>query len=160
MEFIKRWILPIIILMVIIITTKCLSDLLSYEQWVFAAISSFSIVIFYIYNFYHIEAELSKSHKYDMALIPVIYLLFLILLAGLFAFCLGAMNSFLNTGTAMSVFEYFYYCVISLTSVGYGDVLPITSADKVFAITMALVGTLHMIIFVSVLVGKVSVLKK
>ncbi|WP_162097776.1 potassium channel family protein, partial [Vibrio anguillarum] len=91
-----------------------------------------------------------------MIMVPTIYITMLVIVGVLFSTILLGMNSFLNTGKYIPAFKYFYYCIISLTSVGYGDLSPGNDADRIVAIAMSLVGTLHMIIFISVIVSKLN----
>lgn len=53
-------------------------------------------------------------------------------------------------------FEAFYYCLITLTTVGYGELHPAGYKGQMLASSMALVGTTHMIMFISILVSNLK----
>lgn len=149
--YIKIFILPVLLVMGAIILLSCIDDKDKYSL-----IASFLVGVYYITTFYFIQNKLSYSHRFDMVMVPTIYITMLVIVGVLFSTILLGMNSFLNTEKYISSFEYFYYCIISLTSVGYGDLSPGNDADRIVAIAMSLVGTLHMIIFISVIVSKLN----
>jgi len=49
--------------------------------------------------------------------------------------------------------HFFYYSFVTLTTLGYGDITPITSAARSFSILEAIIGQLYIAILVSRLVG-------
>lgn len=57
-----------------------------------------------------------------------------------------------NFGT----FESFYFCLITLTTVGYGEFHPSGYTGQILSSSMALVGTIHMIMFISILVSNLK----
>ncbi|WED28119.1 potassium channel family protein [Vibrio sp. DW001] len=151
-----NWVFPILVITPLIMYLHVFVE----NSTVYALTSACMIFIYYVFTFFRLESTLSKTHRYDMAMIPVVYVLVLIIVAALFSFPFIMTNAFLNTGKYISSFDIFYYCMISLTSVGYGDLSPVSTAERILAIGMSLVGTLHMVMFISVLVGKLSVLNK
>ncbi len=65
-----------------------------------------------------------------------------------FAFTAGPASSHTMTGlTAL------YYSLITLTTVGYGDIVPISGAARMLAATEAMTGTLYMAVLVARLVS-------
>lgn len=50
--------------------------------------------------------------------------------------------------------EYIYYAFITLTTVGYGDVVPLTAAARSVAILISVTGQLYIAVVIAVLVGK------
>jgi len=46
-----------------------------------------------------------------------------------------------------------YYSVITITTLGYGDIAPVTEVAKAFAALEALVGQLYLVVVVAWLVG-------
>ncbi len=57
--------------------------------------------------------------------------------------------------TVKSFLDAVYFAVTTMTTVGFGDVLPITSAGKVLAIIMMLIGTGFYVSFTAVLASLV-----
>jgi voltage-gated potassium channel Kch len=45
--------------------------------------------------------------------------------------------------------DYFYYEIITFTTVGYGDIIPATAQGKLLAICTALLGATHGVTFVA-----------
>ena len=47
--------------------------------------------------------------------------------------------------------DYFYYEIITFTTVGYGDIVPLTTQEKLLAICTALLGAAHGVTFVAII---------
>jgi Ion channel len=52
--------------------------------------------------------------------------------------------------------EYFYYSFVTLTTTGYGDIIPMRQESKSLAVLIAVSGQLYIAIIISMLVGKYS----
>jgi len=67
----------------------------------------------------------------------------------------GSFNLINSQGTihAFKVDELIYYSYTTLTTLGYGDIRPITSHARTFAISEAIIGQLYLTILVARLVG-------
>jgi hypothetical protein len=52
------------------------------------------------------------------------------------------------------VSEYIYYVFITMCTVGYGDIVPLTSSARSIAVLMSVTGQFYMAIIISMLVGK------
>lgn len=65
-----------------------------------------------------------------------------------------------NIGTAtahsLSQFEAYYFSFITLSTVGYGDITPLTNGARTLAMTEAMTGTLYMAVLISRLVALYS----
>ena len=46
--------------------------------------------------------------------------------------------------------DYFYYEIITFTTVGYGDIIPSTAQGKLFAMCTALLGATHGVSYVAI----------
>ncbi len=57
-------------------------------------------------------------------------------------------------GVAKGFHDYLYFSFVSLTTLGYGDVTPVSSLAKSVTISIAVVGQFYMTILVAILVGK------
>jgi hypothetical protein len=65
-----------------------------------------------------------------------------------FAFTAGA-----TTPHTLSQFEAYYFSFITLTTVGYGDIVPLSSGARTLAMVEAMTGTLYMAVLISRLVA-------
>ena len=60
----------------------------------------------------------------------------------------------LNLSQVQSNFAAFkYYSFVTITTLGYGDIVPVSEVAKAFAITEAVVGQLYLVVAVAWLVG-------
>jgi voltage-gated potassium channel len=57
------------------------------------------------------------------------------------------------SGVATTPSEYIYYSFVTITSLGYGDIVPVSSASKIVAIFAGVSGVLFSAIFIAALVG-------
>ena len=57
-------------------------------------------------------------------------------------------------GTAVSFHDYLYFSFVTLTTLGYGDVTPVSEAAKSIAVLIAIAGQFYLTILVAMLVGK------
>lgn len=64
-------------------------------------------------------------------------------------------SAFLNvrTETAATESEQLYYCFVTLTGLGYGDIVPTTAVARLIAVLNSLTGVLFLAIFISSLMG-------
>lgn len=81
------------------------------------------------------------------------------LLIGFFGASLIEMMDFHHPGSFMmadshSSFDYYYFSFISLISVGYGDIVPLSSSAKSLTVIISLVGQFYMAIGLASFVGK------
>ena len=70
---------------------------------------------------------------------------------GAFVFTVGA-----TTPHLLSQFEAYYFSFITLSTVGYGDITPLTNGARTLAMTEAMTGTLYMAVLISRLVALYS----
>ena len=56
--------------------------------------------------------------------------------------------------TAQGFHDYLYFSFVTMTTLGYGDVTPISSTAKSTTIIIAVAGQLYLTILVAMLVGK------
>jgi hypothetical protein len=50
--------------------------------------------------------------------------------------------------------ELFYYTFITLTTIGYGDIAPLSEAARNFAILLGLVGQFYNTVLIAIIIGK------
>ncbi len=63
-------------------------------------------------------------------------------------------SSFSNTAGPLDSFDYLYFSFVTMSTLGYGDILPITQASKSVVILITLCGQIYMSLVVAVVVGK------
>ena len=64
-------------------------------------------------------------------------------------------NSFLfHTGLEPKIDDFTYYSFVTMTTLGYGDITPISAPGKALAIFLSISGPLYLAIVVGVIVGK------
>lgn len=65
-------------------------------------------------------------------------------------------NAFLNqiTGKPPNPTDLLYFCFVTLTSLGYGDIIPITQPAKIITMLTALSGVLFLAVFISSLISR------
>lgn len=67
-------------------------------------------------------------------------------------------SSFSNTiNHHGSISQFFYFSLVTLTTVGYGDIIPMTPVARSFATLQAMVGQIYLTVLVAKLVGMHSV---
>ncbi len=74
-------------------------------------------------------------------------------LSGLVAILLTAGTIFYWREEGWSILDSLYFSVITLTTIGYGDMAPTSSASKVFTIVYVLIGLGVLVSFLSVVAG-------
>lgn len=116
-----------------------------------------SVLIFcsYIYNLKLFNDNLSDAANKTW-IVPLIYSLVLLLVSVFYSIPVRWLEGVKEN---FGVFESFYYCLITLTTVGYGEFHPSGYAGQVLSSSMAIVGTIHMIMFISILVSNLKIKK-
>ncbi|WP_419644457.1 potassium channel family protein [Thiolapillus sp.] len=51
-------------------------------------------------------------------------------------------------------FQMWYFSMVTLTTLGYGDIVPVSMAARVFVVLEAILGQLYLAILISGLIGK------
>jgi hypothetical protein len=88
------------------------------------------------------------------------YLIIALLWAGLYALHERILPGGLVDSSKMVLNEaegdYLYYSFITLTTTGYGEVLPISPSARLLASLQAVTGTLYLAVFIAALLGRSS----
>lgn len=110
-------------------------------------ISNLKILIKLIKNPMHIKGK-NKNINSSIAIISIL-LLFMVILNLFLATCLINQiypESFANVYTS---FDLFYYTVITFTTIGYGDIIPLTIPAKLISIVISTTSVVCITIFLS-----------
>ena len=83
-----------------------------------------------------------------------VYLLFAVFFGGVHQFFGAFVTPYLNgTGDPASASDVLYFSVITLTTVGFGDITPASEVARSVTVTEALVGQLYLVSVVAAVVG-------
>ncbi len=122
-------------------------------------ITNFFLFIYFGYILYVLIRHMIKNRGVDLNMILMaitIYLLFAICGGFLFAILNGIYDNAYNISedVSFSLMDYIYYSFITLTTLGYGDVLPLREETRIPAALLATGGQFYIAVVVAVLVGK------
>lgn len=147
-KFILCWIL--------VAAFSAVSVLLTAERYeIYATFLSVLIFSSYIYTLKLFIQNFSDL-KDKLWVVPLIYSAMLVFLSIFFSMPVMWLE---GTNIKTGIFEAFYYCLITLTTVGYGEFHPAGYRGQILSSSMALVGTTHMIMFISILVSNLRTYK-
>ena len=148
-RFFKFFFVTFGLILVSLVCTAAKSSLGLYSQ---ILASSFIIGSYiYILNFLRENIEIEENKYWQ---IPLFYIFVLMMLALAFVPMVYMAKESFIIGGITSEFDAFYFNIITLSSVGYGELHPINMAGKIISISMAVLGSLHMIVFLSLLLDK------
>lgn len=164
LDFVKR---AQKILIISGILTICLNWMNHFiDNNVLSLVFAFSFLFYNLFIVVFMIRHVAKSEKVDITII--INSINGYLLLGILGALLLAMSNevqklvyHLDTetihfagGAAKGFHDYLYYSFVTLTTLGYGDVTPVSSFAKSVAMTIAVSGQFYMTILVAILVGK------
>lgn len=125
----------------------------------FELLNRLLFVSYYVFVSINLLIGIVKSREVDSEVIFSAVAVYM-----LFGFCGAIMaavidfftpNAFSLSSTYSSqIHQYLYFSFITITSTGYGDVLPITPLARTLAIFIALFGQLYLTVIIGILIGK------
>ena len=129
------------------------------EIYVLSIIGNFLGITFFIYMIITILAHIFHQDRINREVICAAVVVYL-LMGVLWAFVYGTVeqiqpNSFSGIVDAIGDKRYvfLYYSFVTLTTLGYGDISPITSVASSMAILEAIIGQLYLVVQIAWLVG-------
>jgi len=124
------------------------------QRYFFVIMYSFGTLL-YLYIIILLLKNLLSQRKIttDMIYCAIsIYLLIGIMWAGVFAILESVSPG--SFSVASGSLDFFYFSLVTLTTVGYGDVAPLTVLSKRLAVFEAAMGSIYMAIIVALIVGR------
>lgn len=125
----------------------------------FELLNRLLFVSYYVFISINLLLGIVKSREVDSEVIFSAVAVYM-----LFGFCGAIMaavinffipNAFSLSSTYSSQFhQYLYFSFITITSTGYGDVLPISPLARTLAIFIAVFGQLYLTVIIGILIGK------
>ena len=119
----------------------------------FATILFTAVVIAVILDFILKSEQVSREIIYAAILL---YLLAALMWAHLYTFLELVDPASFNIDISqanVNLIEFKYYSFVTITTLGYGDILPVTEVAKAFSVLEAVVGQLYLVVAVAWLVG-------
>ncbi|TLX77121.1 two pore domain potassium channel family protein [Labilibacter sediminis] len=122
-------------------------------------ISEFSKIIFFFIIVYKLISQLAKSKNVtSIVIFEAINVYLLIGIIGtLFAVIISLSNPNAFTFSTIQdpvASDYFYYSYITLTTIGYGDITPISQEAKLLTILLGIGGQFYVTLILAMIVGK------
>jgi hypothetical protein len=88
-------------------------------------------------------------------MLPILGFLFLGIIGGtLFELMHFFDSSSFNMVSGFSGFSFYYFSFISITTVGYGDITPMTAPAQSLTLVLNIIGQFYLAIVIAVFVGK------
>ena len=124
---------------------------------VFDTLASLANVVFFLFIVFHLVKQVARSREVDLAVILESVNGYL--LVGLSGGILLAMTAVFQEGSfggeQVSRFsDYIYFGFVTMTTIGYGEITPVTGLARWVAIITGVSGQLYIAIIIATLVGK------
>lgn len=121
----------------------------------YAIMSLISIGCSYLAIIYFIDKYI-QAHRKQFWQVPLIYAALTFYLAVLFTGTMILLEVPLKDIPYPTDFDYLYFSIITMTSVGYGDVTPVSEVGKIISIAISIIGSGHMLVSVTLFIDKVK----
>ncbi len=148
----------LLVFALLVILLREISRFLIHNPYLDSA-ASLANVVFFLVIVFHLVRQVAGSREVDLAVILESVNGYL--LVGLSGGILLALVSVLQGGSfAMAaggearISEFIYFGFITLTTIGYGDITPVTGLARMVAISVGISGQLYLAIIMATLVGK------
>jgi len=119
-------------------------------------LSSLTMLLFFSYLCFELFKSLKKYSKLNAKIIYASICGFLLLgfIGGELIHLLELFRPNSFSQPTKGFFDFIYYSFVSLTTMGYGDIVPLTPAAKSLSIFIGVTGQMYLAIIVAIMVGK------
>ncbi len=148
---------------VILITLICNFGILFFDDInTLKYVKEVSYLFFLLITIYNTGSFLIKPHRIDKALISASIVGYLLLieiavqLFILFFFIEGkSILSHIDTRSITNTYiDIVYFCTVTATSIGFGDILPLNNSAKMITSLLGLSGQFYLVIIMSIMISK------
>lgn len=125
---------------------------------IWAIIGVILVTMYYIWFLRYIIVGIESSGD-KMWMLPILYICLTVLIAMMFATLVLGVDGITIMGVDSikeEMFVTFYYCLMTITTVGYGDISPTTNIGYLLSMAMSLIGTANMICFIALIMEKLT----
>ena len=170
-QFMNLVLLPILISCFLIIRKKRFTRYVSIVTLVLILINIFidsyrldaavqlgvSILIIHAFSLVLREAIAPKGTRRNMILISITGYLIIGLLGGFLAEGLERAipgSYYHSTGIELKLYNFIYYSYVTMTTLGYGDIIPITKKSQSLALILVMAGQLYLAVIIAINISK------
>ena len=170
-QFMNLVLLPILISCFLIIRKKRITRYISIVTFVLILINIFndsyrldaavqlgvSILIIHAFSLVLTEAIAPKGTRKNMILISITGYLIIGLLGGFLADGLERVipeSYYHSTGIELRLYNFIYYSYVTMTTLGYGDIIPITKKSQSLALILVMAGQLYLAVIIAINISK------
>lgn len=153
----KKWRLPLLLLLTTLIVLEVIILLFAYSF----INTVFSIIYIFYFVFLSIEVyrQILKAKHVTASVISAVLCGFIILaLIGGYIFIIIEVfhtGSFRNlSADAAGIGDLMYYSFITVLTIGFGDITPVTPLAKNATVFFGLIGSFYMVVVIGIIVGK------
>lgn len=117
----------------------------------------FLILLFFITLGFFKKIIRHKKVDFDLIYIAIATYILLAMMSSIlcwFVFYLYPGSYNLNSDFGSPIIDFIYYCIVTMSTLGYGDIVPLLPQSRALAILITLTGQFYMAILVAFLVGK------
>ena len=116
-----------------------------------------SILVIHAFFLVIREAISLRGTRGNMILISITGYMIIGLLGGFLADLLEYVEPgsyYHSTGVELEMYNFIYYSYVTMTSLGYGDIIPVTNESQALALVMILTGQLYLAVIIAINVSK------